>query len=62
MPSDYLLVLEDDALAVEGLARQLSLLVEMLDKKEGVDYVKLFHPWYLRKMPSYVQVGKSGKK
>jgi hypothetical protein len=59
MKADYLLVLEDDALPFKGLAGQLDLLTKQLDKKERskrVDYVKLFHPWYLRKLPSYVQV------
>jgi hypothetical protein len=49
----FVLLLEDDALALPELRVQLNSLIYGLRKE--IDYVKLFHPWYLRKIPSYIQ-------
>jgi hypothetical protein len=60
IPSAYVLMLEDDALAIPEAATQIQSLIDQLsgnERQQSVDYVKLFHPWYLRKLPSYIQVG-----
>ncbi|CAJ0604662.1 unnamed protein product [Cylicocyclus nassatus] len=48
----YVLLLEDDALVIPDFARMLSSLVEQLDVHDRIDYVKMYHPNHLRKIPS----------
>lgn len=55
----FVLILEDDVITLPKFADQLHSLMYQLEfdeKKQHIDYVKLFHPWYLRKVPSYIQV------
>ncbi|KHJ88025.1 hypothetical protein OESDEN_12185, partial [Oesophagostomum dentatum] len=48
----YVLLLEDDALVVPEFARMMTSLMEQLDEKQHIDYVKMYHPNQLRKIPS----------
>jgi len=53
----YLLLLEDDAVVIPHFLTLMDSLMSRLDDPglEHVDYVKLFHPWYLRKIPFIFQ-------
>uniref|UniRef100_A0A915D6P1 Uncharacterized protein n=1 Tax=Ditylenchus dipsaci TaxID=166011 RepID=A0A915D6P1_9BILA len=53
--SDYVLLLEDDALPVPEFNTAINSIMRQLDKIKQVDYVKLFHPWRLRGIPSLFQ-------
>ncbi|KAI1727385.1 transmembrane protein [Ditylenchus destructor] len=53
--SDYILLLEDDALPTAEFNTVINSVMRQLDRLKDVDYVKLFHPWRLRGIPSYVQ-------
>uniref|UniRef100_A0A915D7Q3 Uncharacterized protein n=1 Tax=Ditylenchus dipsaci TaxID=166011 RepID=A0A915D7Q3_9BILA len=55
MGSDYVLLLEDDALPVPEFNTAINSIMRQLDKIKQVDYVKLFHPWRLRGIPSLFQ-------
>jgi hypothetical protein len=62
--SDFVLLLEDDALATPNFAIQLDSLVRQLktnERRRDIDYVKLFHPFYLRKIPYFIQVRNNNK-
>ncbi|KHJ77970.1 hypothetical protein OESDEN_22410, partial [Oesophagostomum dentatum] len=48
----YVLLLEDDALVVPEFARMMTSLMDQLDEKQHIDYVKMYHPNQLRKIPS----------
>ncbi|KAK6014057.1 hypothetical protein OSTOST_20594 [Ostertagia ostertagi] len=48
----YVMLLEDDALVVPEFARMMTSLMKQLDRRPYVDYVKLYHPNQLRKIPS----------
>lgn len=58
--ASYVLLLEDDALPIPGFVYQVWSVINQLDDERmyHVDYVKLSHPWYLRKSPSLIQVGR----
>ncbi|KAI1712008.1 transmembrane protein [Ditylenchus destructor] len=53
--SDYILLLEDDALPTAEFNVAINSVMRQLDRLKDIDYVKLFHPWRLRGIPSYVQ-------
>ncbi|KAK6052369.1 hypothetical protein COOONC_10126 [Cooperia oncophora] len=46
------MLLEDDALVVPEFARMMTSLMRQLDSRPYIDYVKLYHPNPLRKIPS----------
>ncbi|VDL80290.1 unnamed protein product [Nippostrongylus brasiliensis] len=48
----YVMLLEDDALVVPNFAAMITTLMEQLDQRSQIDYVKLYHPNQLRKIPS----------
>ncbi|KAK5986526.1 hypothetical protein GCK32_017359, partial [Trichostrongylus colubriformis] len=50
----YVMLLEDDALVVPEFAKMMddSSLMRQLDSRRYIDYVKLYHPNQLRKIPS----------
>ncbi|PIO70916.1 hypothetical protein TELCIR_07203 [Teladorsagia circumcincta] len=48
----YVMLLEDDALVVPEFARMMTSLMIQLDRRPYIDYVKLYHPNQLRKIPS----------
>lgn len=48
----YVILLEDDALVVPDFARLMTLLMKQLDVNPHIDYVKMYHPNQLRKIPS----------
>ncbi|EPB67831.1 hypothetical protein ANCCEY_13079 [Ancylostoma ceylanicum] len=48
----YIMLLEDDALVVPEFARLMTLLMDQLDRRQHIDYVKMYHPNQLRKIPS----------
>ncbi|KHJ96471.1 hypothetical protein OESDEN_03569 [Oesophagostomum dentatum] len=48
----YVLLLEDDALVAPEFARMMTSLMDQLDEKQHIDYVKMYHPNQLRKIPS----------
>ncbi|CBX32990.1 Protein CBG00660 [Caenorhabditis briggsae] len=52
--SRYILLIEDDAVVIPEFSKLLFSLVKMLDIHEYVDFAKLYHPNYLRKLPSYI--------
>lgn len=57
--SNFVLLLEDDVVTLPDFNIKLQSLIYQLEKNErlmDIDYVKLFHPWYLRKIPSFIQV------
>lgn len=54
--TDYVLLLEDDAVPVEGFSTMMASLLDQLEHRNYVDYVKLYHPRRLRKIPSLIQV------
>lgn len=54
--SSYVLLLEDDAVPVDGFFTMMQSLKIQLDQRPYIDYVKLYHPRSLRKIPSLVQV------
>uniref|UniRef100_A0A914C0U8 Uncharacterized protein n=1 Tax=Acrobeloides nanus TaxID=290746 RepID=A0A914C0U8_9BILA len=53
--SSYVLLLEDDAVPVDGFFMMMQSLMIQLDQRPYIDYVKLYHPRILRKIPSLVQ-------
>ncbi|KAF1765098.1 hypothetical protein GCK72_005050 [Caenorhabditis remanei] len=55
--SRYILLIEDDAVVIPEFSNLLKSLVRKLDDHEYVDFVKLYHPNYLRKLPSYALMG-----
>ena len=55
----YILLIEDDAVVIPEFSNLLKSLVRKLDDHEYVDFVKLYHPNYLRKLPSYALVSSS---
>lgn len=55
--SKYILLIEDDSVVIPEFSTLLKSLVWKLDYHEYVDFVKLYHPNYLRKLPSYVMMG-----
>ncbi|CAA90244.1 uncharacterized protein CELE_F35C11.4 [Caenorhabditis elegans] len=55
--SRYLLLIEDDSIIIPQFSKLLQSLVIKLDYHESIDFVKLYHPNYLRKLPSYVLMG-----
>lgn len=52
----YILILEDDALVVPQFDKLLDSLVTQLEDRPEVDYVKMYHPTKLRKIPSIPMV------
>ncbi|KAI6193730.1 Transmembrane protein [Aphelenchoides besseyi] len=56
VPSDFVLLLEDDAVADTSTAGQLLSIVQQLQNTKKVDYIKLYHLWSLRKIPSFIQI------
>ncbi|VDM64211.1 unnamed protein product [Angiostrongylus costaricensis] len=48
----YVLLLEDDALVVPKFAEMMASLLKQLDQRQEIDYVKMYHPGHLRKIPS----------
>ncbi|KAE9415781.1 hypothetical protein Angca_001573, partial [Angiostrongylus cantonensis] len=48
----YVLLLEDDALVVPKFAEMMTSLMKQLDQRQEIDYVKMYHPTHLRKIPS----------
>ncbi|CAO4364378.1 unnamed protein product [Caenorhabditis nigoni] len=54
--SRYILLIEDDAVVIPEFSKLLFSLVKKLDIHEYVDFVKLYHPNYLRKLPSYIMM------
>lgn len=55
--ADYILLLEDDALPVPEFGQALHSIIRQLrqrdkERQAEVDYVKLYHPWKLRGIPS----------
>ncbi|VDM77359.1 unnamed protein product [Strongylus vulgaris] len=48
----YVMLLEDDALVIPEFARMMASVMEHLDEDESIDYVKMYHPNHLRKIPS----------
>uniref|UniRef100_A0A8R1HJN2 Uncharacterized protein n=1 Tax=Caenorhabditis japonica TaxID=281687 RepID=A0A8R1HJN2_CAEJA len=58
LPSNdrYILLIEDDSLVIPEFSNLLKSLVGILDFHESVDFVKLYHPNNLRKLPSYVLI------
>ncbi|KAK5986148.1 hypothetical protein GCK32_013665 [Trichostrongylus colubriformis] len=46
------MLLEDDALVVPEFAKMMASLMRQLDSRRYIDYVKLYHPNQLRKIPS----------
>ncbi|KIH45932.1 hypothetical protein ANCDUO_24018 [Ancylostoma duodenale] len=50
--SSYIMLLEDDALVVPEFARLMTSLMDQLDRRQHIDYVKMYHPNQLRKIPS----------
>ncbi|XGW07781.1 hypothetical protein V3C99_010716 [Haemonchus contortus] len=48
----YVMLLEDDALVVPEFASMMTSLMRQLDRRPFIDYVKLYHPNQLRKIPS----------
>ncbi|KAH7717753.1 Protein F35C11.4 [Aphelenchoides avenae] len=53
--ADYVLLLEDDALPTSSFPLMLESLTKQLDQRPHIDFVKLYHPWSLRKIPSLIQ-------
>lgn len=49
----YVLLLEDDVIAIPMFATLLTTLTEKLDVQKHIDYVKLYHPNSLRAIPSF---------
>lgn len=54
--SDYVLLLEDDVVPTAEFNWVINSVMRQMDGWTDIDYVKLFHPWTLRGIPSYVQV------
>ncbi|VDO13526.1 unnamed protein product [Haemonchus placei] len=54
----YVMLLEDDALVVPEFASMMTSLMRQLDRRPHIDYVKLYHPNQLRKIPSIPMVFK----
>ncbi|XGW07782.1 hypothetical protein V3C99_010716 [Haemonchus contortus] len=52
----YVMLLEDDALVVPEFASMMTSLMRQLDRRPFIDYVKLYHPNQLRKIPSIPMV------
>lgn len=55
--SRYVMLLEDDALVIPEFPQLMSSLIQHLDVRPNIDYVKFYHPNYLRKVPSIPIVG-----
>lgn len=51
--SRYILLIEDDAVVIPEFSKLLKSLVQKLDNHQYIDFVKLYHPNYLRKFPAY---------
>ncbi|EGT59621.1 hypothetical protein CAEBREN_14191 [Caenorhabditis brenneri] len=51
--SRYILLMEDDVIVLPEFSTLLKSMIRKLDFSENVDYVKLYHPKYLRKIPFY---------
>ncbi|VDM48913.1 unnamed protein product [Toxocara canis] len=54
--SRYLLLIEDDAVPVPAFGHLLHSIVQRMDSDQKIDFIKLYHPGYLRKLPYYFQV------
>ncbi|PIC44368.1 hypothetical protein B9Z55_004755 [Caenorhabditis nigoni] len=52
--SRYILLIEDDSIVVPEFSDLLNSLISKLDFNQKIDFVKLYHPKYLRKTPSLV--------
>jgi len=52
---EYVLLIEDDSIPIPGFSAALQSLIDQLDYRPHIDFVKLYHPWTLRKIPSLVQ-------
>ncbi|VDK73226.1 unnamed protein product [Anisakis simplex] len=52
----YVLLIEDDAIPVPHFMPLLNSVVQQMDSNPQIDFVKLYHPRYLRKIPYYFQV------
>ncbi|PIC44369.1 hypothetical protein B9Z55_004755 [Caenorhabditis nigoni] len=50
----YILLIEDDSIVVPEFSDLLNSLISKLDFNQKIDFVKLYHPKYLRKTPSLV--------
>ncbi|CAL2031592.1 unnamed protein product [Caenorhabditis brenneri] len=59
--SRYILLMEDDVIVIPEFSTLLKSMIRKLDFMENVDYVKLYHPKYLRKIPFYFLVGAQGE-
>ena len=49
--AEYVLLVEDDAVPVPYFQPLLTSLMDQMNNMNDIDYVKLFHPWSLRKIP-----------
>ncbi|MFH4975127.1 hypothetical protein AB6A40_001836 [Gnathostoma spinigerum] len=52
----YVLLIEDDAVPTPYFYEIVSSVAEQLDRRPSIDFVKLFHPMSLRKVPYYFQL------
>ncbi|KAJ1346107.1 hypothetical protein KIN20_000799 [Parelaphostrongylus tenuis] len=48
----YVLLLEDDALVVPKFASMMTSVMKQMDQRQEIDYLKMYHPSHLRKIPS----------
>ncbi|CAB3411078.1 unnamed protein product [Caenorhabditis bovis] len=51
--SRYILLIEDDSIIIGQFTELINSLIRHLDYADHIDYVKLYHPIKLRKLPSY---------
>uniref|UniRef100_F1L579 Transmembrane protein n=1 Tax=Ascaris suum TaxID=6253 RepID=F1L579_ASCSU len=54
--SRYTLLIEDDALPVPAFDLLMRSVVDRMDNDQRLDFIKLYHPGHLRKIPYYFQV------
>lgn len=52
----YTLLIEDDALPVPAFDLLMRSVVDRMDNDQRLDFIKLYHPGHLRKIPYYFQV------
>uniref|UniRef100_A0A0M3IDM3 Glycosyltransferase family 92 protein n=1 Tax=Ascaris lumbricoides TaxID=6252 RepID=A0A0M3IDM3_ASCLU len=52
----YTLLIEDDALPVPAFDPLMRSVVDRMDNDQRLDFIKLYHPGHLRKIPYYFQV------
>uniref|UniRef100_A0AC35F914 Uncharacterized protein n=1 Tax=Panagrolaimus sp. PS1159 TaxID=55785 RepID=A0AC35F914_9BILA len=53
--TDFILLIEDDAVPIPYFGMLIESLLNQLNSLDYIDFVKLFHPWRLRKIPFMFQ-------